>query len=338
MNKSLTLIGIVIFSSILISCNGLQEFKEIEYFEERGLPFIKPTGYDFQDKMSGKLTPLKPADGDFFAIENDFLFQQRDGKKDVIKIVGSGKGIGGFPSTDYKLENNTVVSVIDDLGGWLIEGPKGTLIITGIQKKVSEQVNSDARKNSISSTVSRANGSSIEKLNGTNVLKSLYPNKALDSEGRIMRVVTRNEEGYNQESGQVRKEPRQLELRTELYKEFYYQVNSIQKATFVLASHKVDDFDHEVENGHACSVELEIATFTLENNGWKLEKFVENWEGDDEWGGWGNWGTPPDIKMKTYKGTRCIVTEDCFFNMGDGECTTRYYDIGSLKLIHTERD
>ncbi len=155
----------------------------------------------------------------------------------------------------------------------------------------------------------------IKKLESHTLWYALYPsNRNFDNENRLIRKVNRD--------------GAELEFRTKIANTFYYKTGTQEKAIVVLYSYEFLTEIEEISSCHACHPEFEIAYFTLLNNSWTKQKFIQNWKEST-----GSWGEGSELQFKIFNKVNCLVLISSYGNQGEFHDYIDYYNIETLKKI-----
>ena len=154
--------------------------------------------------------------------------------------------------------------------------------------------------------------SQIKKVESHTLWYALYPsNRNFDNENRLIRKV--NRDGAD------------LEFRTKIANTFYYETGTQEKAVAILYSY---EFDTEISSCNLCHPEFEIAYFTLINNSWTKQKFIQNWKESS-----GSWGEGAELQFKIFNKVNCLVLKSSSGNRGEFHVYIDYYNIETLKKV-----
>lgn len=163
--------------------------------------------------------------------------------------------------------------------------------------------------------MSFAGHSQIKKIDNQTVWYALYPsNRNFDKENRLIRKVNRD--------------GAELEFRTKIANTFYYKTGTQEKALVILYSYEFEKENEEILSCHACHPEFEIAYFSLVNNIWSKQKFIQNWKEST-----GSWGEGAELKFQNYNKVNCLILNSSYGNNGVFHDYIDYYNIDTLKKI-----
>ena len=234
--------------------------------------------------------------------DGDGIFDEEDDCPDVFGSLTAQ----GCPDRDGDGVSNDKDNCPDVAG---LASNKGCPeLIEEVKKKSSFIANTETAKPAVDAVQSKTR---IQQLD---VWKSLYPNNTnFDNEKKLIRKVKRD--GYD------------VELRTEIGKSFYYNINGQRKVIVILFSYSYSDGVNRDEC-HVCRPEFDIAHFSDLSGNWAKQSFIENWSDAT-----GSWGNADDIYFETYNNILCLKISGTYGNHGTFISYTNYYDIETLKKI-----